>query len=294
MQIIIQLLLGFLLSSLIAWLAYRAGTLQPSGAWAALFSGGLIFGLGGLPWAVLLLGFFISSSALSRLFSRRKLAQAENFAKGSRRDAGQVFANGGLGAGLALVYAWLVGVVWLADLPAGLWRIAPAWPWLAFAGAMAAVNADTWATELGVLSRTAPRLITTGRQVAAGTSGAISLAGTLASLAGAAFIGLLALPFHLAAGIEPLPALALLGATAAAGLLASLIDSLLGATLQAIYWCPRCQKETERHPRHTCGETTLPYRGWGWMHNDWVNFGCSLVGAISLVVVSRVVVSLIV
>ena len=67
-----------------------------------MLSGGLIFGLGGIPWAVLLLAFFISSSLLSRAFAASKFVLAEKFAKGSRRDYGQVLANGGLGALLAL------------------------------------------------------------------------------------------------------------------------------------------------------------------------------------------------
>jgi uncharacterized membrane protein len=63
-------------------------------------------------------------------------------------------------------------------------------------------------------------------------------------------------------------------------LLASLFDSLLGATVQAIYWCPTCAKETERHPIHTCGTPTTHLRGWQWVNNDVVNFACSVMGAI--------------
>jgi uncharacterized protein (TIGR00297 family) len=252
-----QLFLGFILSALIGFLAWRAKALTPSGASAAALTGGLIFGLGGLSWAILLLAFFVSSSGLSRAFARRKAAMNEKFAKGSQRDLGQVLANGGLGAILSLVH--------------GLFPD-QAWPWIAFAGAMAAVNADTWATELGVLSVSPPRLITNGKVVEQGTSGGISLLGTFAALGGAALIGGCA---ALAAGGSP----AHIGIIALGGLVGSLFDSLLGATIQAIYFCPACQKETERHPIHTCGAPTAQRRGWTWMDNDWVNFACSLAGA---------------
>lgn len=255
-----QVLIGFGFAVIVAVLAWRAGALSISGAWAAALTGGLIFGLGGLPWAALLLVFFITSSGLSRLFKRRKAALDEKFAKGSQRDWGQVLANGGLGALLAALAA-------VAPQQTGLW-------WAAFAGAMAAVNADTWATELGVLSRTAPRLITTWAQVERGTSGGVSLAGYLAAAGGAAVVALgavLVLPSE-TAGLVFLAAL--LG-----GLVGSTVDSLLGATVQAIYYCPACAKETERHPQHTCGAATTQQRGWNWLNNDAVNLICSLAGA---------------
>jgi uncharacterized membrane protein len=59
-----------------------------------------------------------------------------------------------------------------------------------------------------------------------------------------------------------------------------LFDSWLGATVQAIYHCPSCQKETERHPTHTCGAETSHLRGRLWLTNDVVNFLASLVGAL--------------
>ncbi len=254
----IQLLIGFVLGALIGLLAWRAHALSPNGAFAATLVGGLIFGLGGISWAALLLMFFVSSSALSKAFAHRKSAVNEKFSKGNQRDWGQVLANGGLGALLAIVYALLPGQDWV---------------WAAFGGAMAAVNADTWATELGVLSAAPPRLITTGKVVDRGTSGGISLLGTLAALGGAIVIGGTVL-------MTGRGSLTLLGIIALAGLAGSLFDSLLGATVQAIYYCPACQKETERHPRHLCGAETAPLRGWRWLNNDWVNFGCSVVGAL--------------
>jgi uncharacterized protein (TIGR00297 family) len=159
-------LIGFLLGMLIAFLAWRMRALSASGAAAAALVGGLIFGLGGIAWAMLLLAFFISSSGLSKAFARRKAGVSEKFSKGNRRDWGQVLANGGLGALLVIIHA---------AFPA------QSWPWLAYAGAMAAVNADTWATELGVLNRDKPRLITTGREVEPGTSGGVSVVGTAAA-----------------------------------------------------------------------------------------------------------------
>ena len=251
-----QLGIGFLLGGLIGLLAWRAGALSRGGAVGALLTGGLIFGLGGIPWAALLLTFFVSSSALSRLFARRKAALDEKFAKGSRRDLGQVLANGGLGALLAL------GL---------LYRPEAGWLWAAYTGAMAAVNADTWATELGVLNPNPPRLITSGKLVERGSSGGVSPGGYLAALGGSALVGLVGAAFQ---GGWTLLLVAIAG-----GLAGSSFDSLLGATVQAIYTCPACRKETERHPLHTCGASTTLRRGWAWMNNDLVNFLCSLAGA---------------
>lgn len=254
-----QLFFGCLLGAAIGALAWRAGSLSLSGAFAAAAIGGLVFGLGGFSWAVLLLAFFISSSALSRVFRKRKATLTEKFSKGSRRDWEQVLANGGLGALLAVTY----------DLTGE-----PIWAFVAFAGAMAAVNADTWATELGVLGARPPRLITTGQVVEKGTSGAISWVGNLAVLGGAGLIGIAA---GLVSPENSFPALA--GVILLGGMSGALFDSLLGASLQAIYFCPNCQKQTERHPRHTCQNQTVHLRGWRWINNEMVNFACSVVGA---------------
>jgi len=270
-SLFLNLTLGFLLGTAVAYLAYQAASLSRSGAVAAALVGMVVFGLGGLPGAFLLLTFFVSSSALSRLFGRRKSRLEEKFAKSSRRDAGQVLANGGV----ATVFMILHGI-----LPA------EAWPWIGFAASLAAVNADTWATELGVLNRTPPRLVTTWKSVEPGTSGAVSLAGTLAALAGSALIALLAAFLIPVGGVEGVSPLALVGVLTAAGMVGSFFDSFLGATLQAIYFCPACAKETERHPLHACGTPTVLKRGWPWLNNDWVNVLCALAGAgVALVII---------
>ncbi len=262
---ITNLALGLMLSSAIAVAAYAMHALSLSGALGAVLTGTLIFGVGGWAWGILLIAFFVSSSALSRVRGALKVGLAEKFAKTGRRDLAQALANGGWGAVLAMI----------AVLAPDRWPI-----FAAFAGAMAAVNADTWATELGVLSPHAPRLITSGKRVAVGTSGAVSLWGTLAAAGGALFIGV-------AAGVlSPLEgtlardqALWLVAAALLGGLAGSLIDSVLGATIQGVYWCDHDQKETEKKI-HTCGERTRLLRGWERFDNEWVNFTCSVAGSI--------------
>jgi uncharacterized protein (TIGR00297 family) len=260
-----QIVIGVFLGVLIGFAAYKLGALSVSGAAAAAVVGGMIFGLGGLPWAALRLLFFISSSLLSRAYSRRKKDMKEKFAKGSRRDYGQVLANGGLGAVLVLVFWFAPDQVWL---------------WIAFAGSLAAVNADTWGTELGVLSPTSPRLITNGKVVARGTSGGVTLIGYLASLGGAGLIGIATALFTPA-----VPGLEVVFIIVFGGLAGATIDSILGATVQGVYYCPSCDKETESYPNHYCGTETSQLRGWRWLNNDLVNLVCSLIGAGAAVVV---------
>ena len=262
-----QIFIGFLLAIIIAYLAYRAHSLNVSGAMAATVIGTVVFGFGGLSWAVLLMMFFITSSGLSRMFKKRKQGLDEKFSKGHERDAGQVFGNGGLATAFVLVHALypesIIG-------------------WVGFAAALAAVNADTWATELGVLNPTPPRMITDLRKrVEKGTSGGISLFGTFASLMGAAVI---ALPAAWFTGNWSLLLLISL-----AGLAGSLFDSLLGGTVQAMYYCPTDKKETEKHPLHTCGTETVHIRGWEWLDNDWVNFACGAAGVVVALIIFTVI-----
>lgn len=253
----IRLGVGLAISAGIGAAAYRRAALSRSGIAGAVLTGTIIFGFGGWIWGALLITFFVASSLLSAYKAGVKATLAEKFAKGSRRDLAQALANGGAGALIALAHA-------IAPHPAGFF---------AFVGAMATVNADTWATELGVLSRRPPRLITTGRPVAPGTSGGISRLGTLATLAGGAIIG------AVGALLEGRHALALVVAATLGGLAGSLFDSLLGATVQALYAAPARPGQTTEKPSAPDGTPHRHVRGWRWLNNDWVNFLSSLVGA---------------
>jgi uncharacterized protein (TIGR00297 family) len=267
-----RLALGLILSGVIGLLAYRRGSLTASGVLGAILVGTLTFGFGGPVRGLVLIAFFVSSSALSHYGDRQKSTLAEKFAKGSRRDLAQTLANGGLAALLATL-AGLLG------------NASPLYPIfaLAFYGALATVNADTWATELGVLAKKEPRLITNGQPVPVGTSGGVTAVGFLAALAGATFIGAVGFVLVEIASLATTGAwLAgewlLIPVAAVSGMAGATFDSLLGATVQAIYRCDACGVETERKV-HRCGTATRQVRGWPWLDNDRVNFIASVFGA---------------
>lgn len=260
---LLQLLCGLVLSLVIGLAAYWRGALSRTGLLGAIVTGLPIFGLGGWEWGALLIAFFISSSALSFYRAHDKQELAAKFAKGHQRGLGQALANAGLAAVLAVF-----SQMW----PHPLW-------FFGCAGAMAAVNADTWATELGVLSPHPPRLVTTGQRVGVGTSGGVTWLGAGASLGGALFIGIVAGLGALVLRQDYVAAGRLALAAAVAGSVGSLLDSVLGATVQAIYWCDVCQKETERRVHH-CGTETRLLRGFRWLENDLVNVIASAVGAL--------------
>lgn len=273
----VQLVVGFLLSVVIVLVAKAGNMLTWSGALAAVIIGGLIFGFGGLSWALLLVIFFVSSSLLSRLVSHRKETEGDKYAKGSSRDWGQVLANGGIGVVLVIFYA-----IFNQDLPGDelfASRFISIICWLAYAGSISAVTADTWATELGVLDRENPRVITSGRRVEKGSSGAISPLGIIASLLGALLIGIVTALLTFFSEINEVDNFLIIIAVSLGGLFASLFDSFLGATLQAIYFCPGCEKETEQFPQHVCGTPTSIVRGLDWLNNDFVNFFAALLGS---------------
>lgn len=251
--------LGFILSSAIAVVAVRRGSLSAAGGGAALFIGTAIYVGGGGAWFATLVTFFLSSTLLGRIGRARKALIKREFEKGDTRDAKQVLANGGVAALSAL-----------ATLASGN----PVWAG-AFIGALSTANADTWATELGVLSRGEPFSLTRFERVPRGTSGAISMLGLAATAAGAVAIGSVAAATHQAFALAPAR---LLFVALGAGITGSLMDSLLGATLQAGYHCAACDHPCEARVHH-CGHVTRRVRGLTWMDNDVVNLAATLAGA---------------
>jgi uncharacterized protein (TIGR00297 family) len=247
-----RLMLSLGLGGLVAALGWRSGALSADGAVAATVVGASTFGFGGLPAGLALVAFFASGSVLSR---RRAVAGEVTSAKGHRRDAVQVFANGGV-ASLALAASALG------------WRRGRA----AALGALATAAADTWASEVGVRSPWPPRSIVTGAVVPPGASGGVTTLGWLAAAAGALVVG----TAWLAAGDRRASWLRL---ALVAGLAGSLADSLAGATMQAGYRCDGCGRPSEAPGEH-CGRPMRRVRGRACITNDIVNGIGTAAGAV--------------
>lgn len=234
-----------LASALIVGLALAARSLTRSGAAAAWLIGTVVFAALGAGGAAVLLVFFVSSSLVGRVVGKAQTVDA----KGEQRDAAQVFANGG-----AAMVGALVG---LMDPVLGLWLLS---------ASLASAAADTWATSWGSGSKAPPRLILGLRTVPPGTSGGISLRGTLGGVAGAAVVAVVG-AWALRGELSVWPSVALFTTIGTAGML---LDSMLGATLQGRFRCPACQLPSERRV-HRCGTPTEPTGGIRWIDNDVVN-----------------------
>lgn len=267
--------IGLAGSMVIAGLAYWKQSLSGSGAAAAVVVGTLLYSTGSPAWYGTLIAFFVSSSALSHYKKKLKKNAESGYAKSGRRDAGQVFANGGLAAACGVFHQLFPHPFW----------------WMAFVGAMAAVNADTWATEIGGISRSQPRSIVTWKKVAPGTSGGVSWQGTAASAAGGLFIGLMAWLFldlwpgpigSSGPAYGPIGWLSLGFLGLAGGISGSLADSYAGAKWQEMHRCRKCGKEIERSVH--CGIPAERIRGLRGMNNEAVNLLASAVGALTAVI----------
>lgn len=238
-------------AGIVAVAAGSLGWLTRGGVAAAFLVGGAVLTGSGVQGGMLLGLFFVSGSILTRQSQRSGFVTDDAKGGGSKRDAAQVAANGFWAAASALAIPY-----------------APVLGWSALTGALAAAQADTWATEIGARASRPPRLITTGEHVPRGTSGAVTPLGTGGGVVGAALLSFIG-----AAGQVPLPAAVsgLLG-----GVLGMLVDSLLGATVQVKKPLP---SDSAIHAQARVASRRTWDRGWAWCTNDAVNFACTGTGA---------------
>jgi uncharacterized protein (TIGR00297 family) len=248
----------YLIILLVSIGGWKTKNLSPSGAVSAFFMGFVITHF--YHWRGLLLigAFFLSSSIWSKLFSSSKKEIEGRLAKTSVRDWQQVAANGGPSVLFILLFHFTGNDWWLYS----------------FAAAVAAANSDTWASEIGPLSKESPLSIRSFSRVEKGTSGAVSLIGTISSIAGAVFISFL---FFFFMDSFNWPMFIML---TAAGFLGNVFDTIAGAYWQAEFSCRVCNATTESAVH--CGTATGRSKGYPWLNNEAVNFLSSLFAGVIL------------
>ncbi|XP_037318472.2 transmembrane protein 19 [Pungitius pungitius] len=208
-------------------------SLSYSGALGALLVG-FVLTMANYSFFSALLAFFITSTKLTRWGGAHKRKLDAEYKEGGQRNWIQVFCNGGVPTELALLYMIEVGPGEMAiDFSR---QYTASWMCLSLLGALACSCGDTWASEVGpVLSQSQPRLITTWKEVPAGTNGGVTTVGLVASFLGGLVVGgayyatqlLLVNDLDL---VNPQWPIVVYGG--AAGLVGSLLDSFLGAHMQ--------------------------------------------------------------
>lgn len=216
----------------------------------------LIYGFGGWQWTLPILLFFVSSSFLSKIREKKNPLVSNYFEKSGSRDFYQVFANGGLGGILVVVNNFYPHIIC----------------YIIYSAIIASSCADTWATEIGTMTKHKTINILKLRPVEQGSSGGVSSAGFSGSLLGALFISLISV---LWIDNNRLDFILLI---VSAGFAASVIDSILGASVQIQYKCKECKRIVDK--KMHCEIETEWYRGIKFINNDFVNLAAGLSGGI--------------
>ncbi len=242
-----RIVLALAFGALIAGATYLLSAMKISGAIASFFAVAASLIFGDFPCFCLLLFAFSAITVAGKLVKRHTpSAILEKSEKEGARDAMQVIANGGAATVTAVLLFLTKEPFFIA----------------AYAVAVGEALSDSLASEIGALSPRSPRSILTGKPVEPGTSGGISLLGTLAAAGGSlvtAAFSLIFLPFS----VEFFLGILIFS------LFGVFLDSFLGATVQAKRRCIHCGKSTEK--RRHCGDATATVGGVAFFGNDLVN-----------------------
>ena len=235
-------------------------------------------------WGALLF-FFLSSSLVSKWKIVQKEPVLSEFSKNSQRDSLQVFSNSLPALIFGMIYLFLDFFPTIINSNNRTLFIMSPWLFAAFAS-IATHNADTWMTEIGISINKDPKLITNLRKtVPKGTSGGVSIIGTSAGIIGSMIISsIFIIPVLMIKELPIIELFKLYILLISIGVIGSLIDSLEGATIQGIYYCKLCQKETEKQI-HKCGVKTEFLRGYKLVTNDLVNLTSAFLSGCLAVIV---------
>jgi len=195
--------IAILFLALIAFsaISYRKKALDKQGVLAGNIIGILIFIIGEKSFPTGLIPFFLIVFFFTIAEFCTRYSKHARKSKQEARSTGNILGNSGA-AVIALVFAQPIG----------------------FFTAVSSALADTASSEIGILSKTKPRLITSFKRVEAGTDGALSTLGTITALLAALLVALI----HYAL-FQNTKAFAIIWLAGFAGMM---VDSLLGATLQ--------------------------------------------------------------
>ncbi|GJM95573.1 hypothetical protein PR202_ga12331 [Eleusine coracana subsp. coracana] len=263
----VRLAVAVALAATIAWRAVRRRSLDASGGVAGFVVTAVHFACG-YRYGAVLLAFFLSSSKLTKIGVERKRRIEEDFKEGGQRNWIQVLANSTVATILVVIFAMMTGgqdrcldsknSKVITGIVGG------------FIGHYCCCNGDTWSSEIGVLSDEQPWLITTLKPVRKGTNGGVTIQGLLAATAGGLTIGLAFVVVGLFTAEcsfdMALRQLLILPISAAAGLIGSLIDSLLGATLEFSGYCSVRKKVVSKR-----GPTVTKISGMTFLDGNAVN-----------------------
>lgn len=251
---VFYILVACFFSALVGIWSYRRKSIATSGFIALICICTLFISLQAYVYLGILFSMFASSSLLTKYKKAQKEDMEAIVLKTGPRDAFQAFAN--LGAAIVSYVFLLLS----QDM---------AWVY-AFLGSVAASNADSWASEIGGLSNSPPRMITTFKLARKGISGAVTWLGTLGGIIGALFISVWAwvLP-----NMESLHPLSLFAIASIAGVFGFVLDSFLGALIQAKY-IDSDGALTERIQGNRLRS------GISWINNDVVNLISSIMAAV--------------
>jgi len=296
-------ILGLLLAQKISNSGFKKQSLSKSGAMSAFLVASLSLATS-LRNGLTLLAFYWTSSKLTRVGSKIKGKLEEGHTEGGERGASQVFACSLIAvlcACLRRIFVGKDGPLLTLSSSLSQQHLLGDQLTLAYVAFFACCAGDTWASELGVLSKSKPRLIVKPwKQVPPGTNGGVSLVGVAASAAGGTLMGLIhgllvpggiasVLPFNVPSLLCAVSSdafkrevliLSLVGFVGGFG--GSLLDSLLGATIQATYYDNTEQKIVKRP-----GPNVTKVGGWGFLSNEMVNVVSTALSALIAALATR-------
>lgn len=271
---------GLLVMTIVGALAYKLNFVDISGLISAFVVGFTIWYTGGVVSFVIILFFFLSAGLATKMKYKEKAKQNLAQEGKGKRSWSNVFGSGIIPM-IFSIGMYMTGPEIAPNLAAA------GWPFLMFGGyigAVATTSADTLASEIGVFSKSKPRLITNlRRKVPRGTIGAVSLLGEGAALFAGLFIGTLALAIALVApGLVPAittneQIIILVPLSVLTAFIGCNLDSLFGAVLQNRFVCEICGAITDKE--FHCSYETKYVGGFKRFTNMHVNLGSSGMGA---------------